>query len=68
MTDNVDHYAQYRELSSRLAVHQANLHRLLDSIDQAEKTAAWDRRQVETTRNIMRALTSQMAKHAEFML
>jgi len=63
-----DHYAEYRKLSNRLAEHQANVHKLLDSIDQAEKAAAWDRRQLETTRTIMRALTSQMAKHAEHML
>ena len=68
MTDNFDHYKRHRELSGRLAVLQADLHRVLDSIASAEAEAVRAKDKAERIRYVMRDVVRDMNKHAEFML
>lgn len=68
MTDNLDHYAEYRKLSGRLSVLQGDLHRVLDRIALAEAEAVRAKDKAERIRCVMRDMARDMNKHAEFML
>ena len=68
MTDNFDHYEAYRAASQRLYTLQANLHKALYAVDQAEAATQRAKAQAERIRMTMRNVTAVMNKHAEHIL